>query len=115
MPRRRRWLLLRQSTSRYLGAGRNLAARAATGAFLLPNPEPNANLDPSPNPNPNPNPSPSPSPSPSPDPNQATLATTQSSLDEMLGQAQQRNQQLELLQQRVEVRARRERASYAIA
>lgn len=34
---------------------------------------------------------------------QATLATTQSSLDEMLGQAQQRNQQLELLQQRVEV------------
>ena len=36
---------------------------------------------------------------------QATLATTQSSLDEMVGQAQQRNQQIELLQQRVEVRA----------
>ena len=35
---------------------------------------------------------------------QATLATTQSSLDEMVGQAQQRNQQIELLQQRVEVR-----------
>ena len=36
---------------------------------------------------------------------QATLATTQSSLDEMVGQAQQRKQQIELLQRRVEVRA----------
>ena len=35
VPRRRRWLLLRQPTSRYLGAGRNVAARAATGEFLF--------------------------------------------------------------------------------
>jgi len=34
---------------------------------------------------------------------QATLATTQSKLDELLGQAQQRTKQVELLQQRVEV------------
>ena len=35
VPRRRRWLLLRQPISRYLGAGRNVAARAAAGEFLF--------------------------------------------------------------------------------